>query len=153
MLAQRKQRLTIVLFIVLGSALAIGLVLYALNQGINVFFTPSEISEGLVPQGQNIRIGAMVKEGSLNKETLEGTRVEFVATDFNAEVKVAYTGVLPDLFREGQGVVAEGHIDENGIFQANQILAKHDENYMSAEVKAALDAAEQKTAEAEANAL
>lgn len=153
MLPQRKQRLAIVSFIVLGSALAIGLVLYALNQGINVFFTPTEISEGIVPQGQNIRIGAMVKSGSLEKESLEGTLVQFIATDFNAEVKVSYTGVLPDLFREGQGVVAQGYMDENGIFQANQILAKHDENYMSAEVKAALDAAEKKMAEAEVNAL
>ena len=144
MLAHRKQKLAVVAFIVLGAALAVGLMLYALNQGINVFFTPTEIAEGIVPQGQNIRIGGMVKEGSLLKDGLEGTTIEFITTDYNADVPVAYTGVLPDLFREGQGVVAEGYVDADGIFQARQILAKHDENYMSAEVKAALEAAEEK---------
>lgn len=140
----RKQKLTIVFFILFGSAAAVGLVLYAFQQGINVFFTPTEIAEGKVPAGQNIRIGGMVKQGSLVSEGLEGTHIEFIATDTNADIPVAYTGVLPDLFREGQGVVADGVVDENGVFQARQILAKHDENYMSAEVKAALDAAEKK---------
>ena len=137
----RKQKMMIVLSILLGSAVAVGLVLYAFNQGLNVFFTPTEIADGKVPAGQNIRIGGMVKEGSLVSEGLEGTRIEFIATDFETDIPVAYTGVLPDLFREGQGVVAEGVVDANGVFQARQILAKHDENYMSAEVKAALDAA------------
>ena len=132
--------------IVLGSAIAVGLMLYAFDQGLNVFFTPTEIAEGKVGPDQNIRIGGMVKMGSLVKQGLEGTRIEFMATDTNVDIPVAYTGVLPDLFREGQGVVAEGHIDANGVFQANTILAKHDENYMSAEVKAALDAAAQKKA-------
>ncbi|MEX2367569.1 MAG: cytochrome c maturation protein CcmE [Pseudohongiellaceae bacterium] len=141
MLAHRKQRLGIVLFIVLGSALAVGLMLYALNQGINVFYTPTEVADGIVPQGQNIRIGGMVKEGSLDKLG-EGTTIHFLTTDYNADVAVFYTGVLPDLFREGQGVVAEGTLGPDGVFQATQILAKHDENYMSAEVKAALEAAE-----------
>jgi cytochrome c-type biogenesis protein CcmE len=142
----RKQKLMIVGSIVLGSAIAVGLMLYAFDQGLNVFFTPTEIAEGKVGPDQNIRIGGMVKMGSLVKQGLEGTRIEFMATDTNVDIPVAYTGVLPDLFREGQGVVAEGHIDANGVFQANTILAKHDENYMSAEVKAALDAAAQKKA-------
>jgi len=137
----RKQKLMIVLFILLGSAVTVGLLIQAFDQGLNVFFTPTEIAEGRVVADQNIRIGGMVKQGSLVRQGLEGTRIEFVATDYNADVPVVYTGVLPDLFREGQGVVAEGHIDANGVFQARQILAKHDENYMSAEVKAALDAA------------
>lgn len=137
----RKQKLMIVLFILLGSAVTVGLLIQAFDQGLNVFFTPTEIAEGRVVADQNIRIGGMVKLGSLVRQGLEGTRIEFVATDYNADVPVVYTGVLPDLFREGQGVVAEGHIDANGVFQARQILAKHDENYMSAEVKAALDAA------------
>lgn len=144
--AARKQKLMIVLFIVLGSALMVSLVLVAFNEGLNAFFTPTEIAEGEVVDQRNIRIGGMVKEGSLVKEGLEGTRIEFITTDFNADVPVAYTGVLPDLFREGQGVVAEGYIDADGVFQARQILAKHDENYMSAEVKAALDAAGQRNA-------
>jgi cytochrome c-type biogenesis protein CcmE len=148
----RKQKLLIVGSILFGSALAVGLLLYAFNQGINVFFTPTEIAEGKVPAQQNIRIGGMVKMGSVVKEGLEGTRIEFIATDTNVDIPVVYTGVLPDLFREGQGVVADGFMDEAGVFQAKTILAKHDENYMSAEVKSALDAAERRKAEAAAGA-
>lgn len=139
MLAARKQKLAIVLFIILGSGIAVALVLYGLKEGINVFYTPTEISEGLAPTGQNIRIGGMVKKGSLEKESLEGARVEFLATDCFVDIPVAFTGVLPDLFREGQGVVANGFMDEMGVFQAEQILAKHDEEYMPAESQAALD--------------
>jgi cytochrome c-type biogenesis protein CcmE len=142
MLIHRQQKLAIVLFIISGSALAVGLVLFALNQGLNVFYTPTEVSEGAVPAGQSFRIGGMVKMGSLEKENLEGTEINFVATDFCNDVLVSYSGPLPDLFREGQGVVADGALNELGTFQATQILAKHDENYMSAEVKASLDAVE-----------
>ncbi len=142
MLAHRQQKLAIVLFIVFGAAVAVGLVLYALNEGINVFYTPTEVSEGIVPENQNFRIGGMVKMGSVIKDGLDGAEVNFLATDFCNDVLVSYSGPLPDLFREGQGVVADGALDERGIFQATQILAKHDENYMSAEVKASLDAAE-----------
>lgn len=145
----RKQKLMIVGFIVLGSAVAVGLLLLAFNQGLNVFFTPTEVAEGQVAQNQNFRIGGMVKEGSLEDE-LEGTRIRFVATDYNSEVPVEFDGVLPDLFREGQGVVAEGHMDASGVFRADRIFAKHDENYMSAEVKAALEAAETRKAAAAA---
>lgn len=148
----RKQKLMIVGAILFGSALAVGLILFGLNEGLNVFFTPTEIAEGKVPAQQNIRIGGMVKMGSLVREGLEGTRIEFIATDTNVDIPVVYTGVLPDLFREGQGVVADGYMDESGVFQARTILAKHDENYMSAEVKAALDAAERSKAEAAAGA-
>jgi cytochrome c-type biogenesis protein CcmE len=140
----RKQKLLIVASILGAAALAVGLMLFAFNEGLNVFYTPTEIAEGKVKGDQHIRIGAMVKQGSLVKDMVQGTRIEFVATDTNSDIRVAYTGVLPDLFREGQGVVAEGRMDMNGVFQADTILAKHDENYMSAEVKAALDAAEQK---------
>lgn len=142
MLIHRQQKLAIVLFIISGSALAVGLVLFALNEGLNVFYTPTEVSEGAVPAGQSFRIGGMVKMGSLEKESLEGTEINFVATDFCNDVLVSYSGPLPDLFREGQGVVADGALNELGTFQATQILAKHDENYMSAEVKASLDAVE-----------
>lgn len=140
MLIARKQKLAIVGFIIFGSAMVVGLVTYAMRAGINVFFTPSEIAEGLVSPGQNIRIGAMVKMGSLEKSDLEGTLVKFIATDCFVDIPVAYTGVLPDLFREGQGVVANGQLDDMGVFQATQILAKHDENYMPAESAAALEA-------------
>lgn len=148
MQSARKQKLMIVLAIVLGSVATVGLLLVAFDQGLNVFYTPTEVAEGKVGGQQNFRIGGMVKTGSLVKQGLEGTRIEFVATDTNVDIPVAYTGVLPDLFREGQGVVADGYLDENGVFQAQQILAKHDENYMSAEVKAALDAAAAKNPEA-----
>ena len=138
----RKQKMMIVGAIVLGAAVAVSLVLVAFDEGLNVFFTPTEIAEGKVQGNQHIRIGGMVKEGSLVREGLEGTRIEFVTTDYNADIAVIYDGVLPDLFREGQGVVAEGFMDEGGVFNARTIMAKHDENYMSAEVKAALEMAE-----------
>jgi cytochrome c-type biogenesis protein CcmE len=147
MLAHRQQKLAIVAFIILGTALAVGLVLVALEEGINVFYTPTEVSAGQVAQGQNFRVGGMVKMGSLVKNGLEGTEVNFLATDFCNDVLVSFTGPLPDLFREGQGVVADGSLDELGTFKATQILAKHDENYMSAEVKASLDAAESESIE------
>jgi cytochrome c-type biogenesis protein CcmE len=126
----------------------VGLMVFAFREGINVFYTPTEVAEGEVGARQNFRIGGMVKMGSLVKQGLEGSRIEFIATDTNEDIPVVYTGVLPDLFREGQGVVADGFMDENGVFHARQILAKHDENYMSAEVKAALDAAAAKKSEA-----
>ena len=134
----RQKRVMIVASILVGSALAIGLLLYAFNEGLNVFFTPTELAEGKVRPDQNIRIGGMVKAGSLRKEGLEGTRIEFVATDTNEDIPVVYTGVLPDLFREGQGVVAEGRLDADGVFQASSILAKHDENYMPPEAAEAM---------------
>ena len=143
MLAHRKQKLTIVFFIIFGTAVAAGLVLFALREGINVFYTPTEVSAGDVPPGQNFRIGGMVKMGSLDKIGQQGADVSFIATDFCNDVEVAYSGPLPDLFREGQGLVADGQLDQEGVFQASRILAKHDENYMSAEVKASLDAAEE----------
>lgn len=142
--AARKQKLLIVASILGGAAIAAGLLLVAFDKGLNVFFTPTEIVEGKVKGAQNIRIGGMVKKGSVVRQG-EGTRIEFIATDTNDEIPVVYTGVLPDLFREGQGVVAEGHM-EAGVFQADSILAKHDENYMSAEVKSAMDAAKKKQA-------
>jgi cytochrome c-type biogenesis protein CcmE len=144
----RKQKLMIVMFILLGSMVTVGLILVAFNEGLNVFFTPTEVAEGKVQQGQNFRIGGMVKAGSLVKDGLEGTDIEFVATDTNSDVSVRYSGILPDLFREGQGVVADGYLDENGVFRATQILAKHDENYMSAEVKAAMEAGAERQAAA-----
>src|SRR5688500_18252074 len=100
--AARKQRLMIVLAILLGSAATIGLALFAFNQGLNVFYTPTEVAEGKVGARQNFRIGGMVKEGSVVRQGLEGARIEFIATDTNVDIPVVYTGVLPDLFREGQ---------------------------------------------------
>jgi len=137
----RKKKLGIIIFITAGLSLAIGLSLYALSANIDLFFTPTQVAAGEVPAGQRIRVGGMVKEGSVahNQSTLE---VSFITTDYSHEVPVYYSGILPDLFREGQGIVAEGAISPEGVFVASRVLAKHDENYMSVEVKAAMDAAE-----------
>jgi cytochrome c-type biogenesis protein CcmE len=142
----RRKKLTIIAFIATGLSVAIGLSLYALSNNIDLFFTPTQVAAGEVATGQRIRIGGMVKEGSVvrNEESLH---VEFIATDYNNDLQVRYDGILPDLFREGQGVVAEGMVAD-GVFQASRVLAKHDENYMSVEVKAAMDAAEKDRADA-----
>lgn len=136
----RRKRLGIIVFIAMGLSLAIGLTLFALRQNINMFYTPTQVASGEVNSGVNFRIGGMVKEGTV-AEAQDSLMVQFVTTDYVSDVPVRYEGILPDLFREGQGVVAEGQIDANGVFLASKVLAKHDENYMSAEVKAALDAA------------
>lgn len=136
----RQKRLGIILFIAVGLALAVGLTLFALRQNINMFYTPTQVAGGEVTTGVNFRIGGMVKEGSV-EEAQDSLQVSFVTTDYVSDVPISYVGILPDLFREGQGIVAEGQIDAAGVFQASKVLAKHDENYMSPEVKAALDAA------------
>ncbi len=136
----RRKKLTIIAFIATGLSVAIGLSLYALSNSIDLFFTPTQVAAGEVANGQRIRIGGMVKEGSVVRSE-ESLHVEFIATDYSHDLQVRYDGILPDLFREGQGVVAEGMVAD-GVFQASRVLAKHDENYMSVEVKAALDAAE-----------
>lgn len=139
----RKQKLMIVGAIVTGAAIATGLLLYAFDEGLNVYFQPAEVAAGKVKGTQQFRLGGMVKVGSLVRQG-EGTTIDFITTDFCVDIPVRYTGVLPDLFRENQGVVALGKLDENGVFQASEVVAKHDENYMPPEVKATMDAAKQK---------
>ena len=136
----RKKRLTIVLFLLVGLAIAVGLTTYALRQNINLFYDPTQISAGEAPVDVRIRAGGMVEEGSVLRDP-DSLMVEFKVTDFNASVPVQYTGILPDLFAEGQGVVAMGRLDSNGRFVADQVLAKHDENYMPPEVADALEKA------------
>ncbi|MFL1453249.1 cytochrome c maturation protein CcmE [Marinobacter sp. GN3S48] len=136
----RKKRLTIVLFLLAGIAVAVGLTTFALRQNINLFYDPSQIAAGDAPVDVRIRAGGMVEEGSVLRDT-ESLKVEFKVTDFNSSVLVEYTGILPDLFAEGQGVVAMGRLNENGRFVADQVLAKHDENYMPPEVAEALERA------------
>ncbi|WP_297792205.1 cytochrome c maturation protein CcmE [uncultured Marinobacter sp.] len=136
----RKKRLTIVLFLLAGIAIAVGLTTYALRQNINLFYDPSQIAAGDAPQDVRIRAGGMVEEGSVQRDP-ESLKVEFRVTDFNSSVLVEYTGILPDLFAEGQGVVAMGRLNGNGRFVADQVLAKHDENYMPPEVAEALEKA------------
>jgi cytochrome c-type biogenesis protein CcmE len=136
----RQKRLAIVLFIAAGLGVGIGLTLYALRQNLNMFFTPTQVAAGEIPAGREIRVGGMVKEGSV-RHADDSLEVRFIATDYASDVPIHYDGILPDLFREGQGIVVEGQVDPTGVLQASRVLAKHDENYMSPEVKAALDAA------------
>mgnify|MGYP000718655916 FL=1 len=133
---KRKQRLYVIFGLVGGLGVAVGLVMYALSQNINLFFTPTQIAGGQAPEAQMIRVGGMVAEGTVyrNPESLE---VAFDVTDFDHNVRVTYSGILPDLFREGQGVVVQGRVSQ-GTFQATEVLAKHDENYMPPEVTEAL---------------
>jgi cytochrome c-type biogenesis protein CcmE len=129
----RKQRRAILIGTCLGVlALAVGLVLMALRDSIVFFYTPSEVAEKHLDTGQRFRLGGLVENGSLKRG--EGTTVSFVVTDKRATLPVTYTGVLPDLFREGQGVVAEGMLTSEGVFHADSVLAKHDEKYMPPEV-------------------
>ncbi len=136
----RKRKLAVIIFITLGLSATIGLTLFALGQNMNMFYTPSQVALGEVEVGRNFRIGGMVKEGTFIS-AMDSLRVRFETTDFIHSVPIEYEGILPDLFREGQGIVAEGSVDARGVFNASRVLAKHDENYMSQEVKAALDAA------------
>ncbi|MDX1458301.1 MAG: cytochrome c maturation protein CcmE [Marinobacter sp.] len=133
----RKKRLTIILFLLAGVGVAVGLTTYALRQNINLFYDPSQIAAGEAPTDVRIRAGGMVEQGSVLRAGQDLT-VQFRVTDFASSVPVQYTGILPDLFAEGQGVVAVGRLDANGTFMAEQVLAKHDENYMPPEVSDAL---------------
>jgi cytochrome c-type biogenesis protein CcmE len=125
-------------FIVSGVAVlgtAVGLVLYALNSNIVFFYTPTQVAQQEAPRGRHFRIGGLVQPGSVVRD---GTRVSFVVTDNAREIPVAFTGSLPDLFKEGKGVVAQGSLGDDGTFAATEVLAKHDENYMPPEAAEAL---------------
>jgi len=115
-----------------GSALIVTLVIYALGQNINLFYTPQKLIAAKLAPNTRVRVGGMVVTGSL--QHAKDLEVSFKITDYHNEVTVSYQGVLPDLFREGQGVVALGRMDVNNVFKAEQILAKHDENYMPPEL-------------------
>lgn len=134
----RKKRLTILIFLVAGLAVAVGLTTYALRQNINLFYDPTEIAAGNAPVDVRIRAGGMVEEGSVKRDP-ESLSVRFRVTNFTDSVPVEYVGILPDLFAEGQGVVAMGRLNNEGLFVADQVLAKHDENYMPPEVADALE--------------
>lgn len=133
----RKQRRAA--FIVLGLAIlgiAVALVLNAMRDSIVFFYSPSDISEKAIGPGERLRLGGLVETGSVVKDG--STDVIFTITDFGDSIRVHYSGILPDLFREGQGVVAEGELQPDGMFRADTVLAKHDENYMPPEVAEAL---------------
>jgi len=134
----RRQRLLVVLFVIVFSSAAVGLVVYALRGNINLFFPPAEVAAGKAPVGQPIRVGGMVVEGSVQRSD-DSLAVRFELTDYAASVPVVYEGILPDLFDEGQGAVASGTLGADGVLQASEVLAKHDENYMPPEVADALE--------------
>jgi len=134
----RKQRRGVLIgtcLVVLG--VAVGLVLYAMRDSIVFFYSPSELLSKPAPPGRTLRIGGLVETGSVARD-VDGTTVHFRVTDTAKTVAVVYKGILPDLFREGQGVVAEGTMSQDGVFVAAEVLAKHDENYMPKEVVDAL---------------
>jgi cytochrome c-type biogenesis protein CcmE len=134
-MSRRQRRLTLIGIALFVLALAAALALSALRDNIVFFHSPSEIAQKKIEPGTRIRIGGLVKEGSVKREGLEA---RFEVTDGGASLPVTFTGMLPDLFREGQGVVAEGALQTNGSFRADTVLAKHDENYMPREVVDAL---------------
>ena len=130
----RRRRLIAVGFIVVGAAVALSLLLVGLGENVNMFYPPEDVVSGKAPTERNIRAGGMVLEGSWQREG-QSLANEFVLTDrAGAEFAVRYTGILPDLFREGQGVIVEGQLQSSGVFQADRVLAKHDENYMPPEL-------------------
>lgn len=134
----RKKRLYIVLAILAGVGIAVTLALSALQQNINLFYTPSQIAGGEAPQNTRIRAGGLVEMGSV-KRSSDSLETDFMVTDGAKSVTIRYSGILPDLFREGQGIVAMGKLDGSGVLIADEVLAKHDENYMPPEVMQALE--------------
>ena len=137
MTPKRKQRLYMVLLVLVGIGTAVGLALNAFEDNLLFFFSPSQVVAGEAPQDHPMRLGGMVVDGSVARES-DGLTVRFDLTDYGETVTVYYTGILPDLFREGQGIVSYGRLREDGVFVADQVLAKHDENYMPPEVADAL---------------
>ncbi len=129
----RKKRLVLIALMVTGVAVGVGLLLKSLDENIMFFFTPAEVMAGKAPQDKLFRMGGMVVEGSVSRPG-DGLTVKFDLTDNERQVTVRYTGILPDLFREGQGIIANGRLDERGDFVAQEVLAKHDENYMPPEL-------------------
>jgi len=133
----RRQRLILIALMVVGAGLAVAFALKSFNENLMYFFSTTDVSAGKAPQDALFRLGGMVVKGSVERPG-DGLMVRFKLTDFSKEVTVEYTGILPDLFREGQGIVANGKLDGRGVFVAEEVLAKHDENYMPPEVKASL---------------
>jgi len=141
----RKKRLYMVLLLVAGVSIATFLIIQAFSQNMMFFFSTSEVKQGSAPVDRDFRIGGLVVEGSVVRDS-KSLKVNFDLTDTLTSVTVEYTGILPDLFREGQGIIAKGQLSSSGVFVASEVLAKHDENYMPPEVADSLHKAQQKTA-------
>ena len=137
----RKKRLALIVLMVTGIAIGVGFALKSLDENIMFFFTPSEVAKGKAPRDRLFRIGGIVVNGSVSRPG-NGLTVQFDLTDNVNNVTVRYTGILPDLFREGQGIIANGKLDKDGACVAQEVLAKHDENYMPPEVAAAMQQAQ-----------
>ncbi len=133
----RKRKLLMIVFMVSMLAIAAALALYALRQNISLFYSPSQVAAGEAPANHSIRVGGMVVPGSIKRSTHD-LSVRFKITDYQHTVEVRYQGILPDLFREGQGIVAQGQLVDNQHVKATEVLAKHDEKYMPPEVTDAL---------------
>ncbi len=133
----RRQRMIVIGLVLAGVAVAVLLASAAFQESVNYFRTPTQVASGDVPATRSIRLGGMVADDSVARDPGSLT-VRFTVTDYANNVDVVYTGVLPDLFREGQGVVTRGRLGADGVFEAEEVLAKHDENYMPPEVKEAL---------------
>ncbi|MGH8379129.1 MAG: cytochrome c maturation protein CcmE [Gammaproteobacteria bacterium] len=143
----RRKRLIIVAVLVAGVTIAAGLGLQAFRQNLLYYFTPAQVADGDARPGQQFRMGGLVAMGSV-KRTPGSMTVHFILTDMQRSIPVVYTGILPDLFRQGQGIVVHGKLDKNGLFVADQVLAKHDAKYMPPEVAASIKKAEAQQAAA-----
>lgn len=146
----RQKRFVLIGLGLVALALAAALVLNAFQSNLVFFFTPTQVANGEVPKGRSFRIGGMVEKGSLMREG-DGLTVHFIVTDMAQRVPVTFKGILPDLFKEGKGAVAQGQLGADGTFVASEVLAKHDENYMPPEVADALAKAKAKAAGAQSS--
>jgi len=130
----RKKRLTLITVLILGTAIAVSLILKAMNENVMFFFSPTQIKAGEAPKNRPFRVGGIVVMGSVKRST-DSVKVTFDLTDSENSIPIKYHGILPDLFREGQGIIANGRLNKQGQLVADEVLAKHDENYMPPEVE------------------
>ncbi|MDO8351228.1 MAG: cytochrome c maturation protein CcmE [Gallionella sp.] len=147
----RQKRALYIVVALVAVGLAVALVLNALKDNVSLYFTPTQVYNKEAPEGRSFRIGGLVEEGSVKREN-DGLTVHFVITDLHKSLPVVYKGILPDLFKEGKGVVAQGKMAADGVMHAEEVLAKHDENYMAPEAADALKKAEAANAAASAPA-
>lgn len=147
----RHKRFAFIAVGIVAVGLAVALVLNALDKNVSLYFTPTQVFNNEAPQGRSFRIGGLVEEGSVKREA-DGLTVNFAITDTHKRIPVVYKGILPDLFKEGKGVVAQGKVGADGVMHADEVLAKHDENYMPPEAADALKKAEAANAAASAAA-
>ena len=143
----RQKRFVFIAVAVAALALVVGLVLNALDKNVSLYFTPTQVFNNEAPHGRSFRIGGLVEEGSVKRQ-MDGLTVNFVITDQHKSIPVVFKGILPDLFKEGKGVVAQGKVEADGVMHAEEVLAKHDENYMPPEAADALKKGEAANASA-----